>query len=397
MTFATVDVVIIGAGPYGLSIAAHLRKTGRRFRIFGPAMRTWSHHMPQGMLLKSEGFASNLYDPDDSFTLKDFAAQNGLPYAHIGLPVPIETFVAYGLGFQRRFVPELEETSVKFLTPSAGGMEVHTANGDVVRAGRVVVAVGITHFAHLPPSLSGLPDAWVSHSSQHSDLGRFSGRRVAVVGAGASAVDIAALLHQVGADVHLVARRAAIDFHNPPAEPRPLLRRILKPRSGLGLGWRSRMCTDLPLLFRAMPEALRLRAVQKHLGPAPGWFVRDMVVDRVAMHLGATLKKVQVQGQRVHLAFDQPDRADQQLAVDHVVVGTGYKVALSRLAFIDAALQSRISKVQDTPLLSRHFESSVPGLYFAGLASANSFGPMFRFAYGARFAARRIAGHIARS
>ncbi len=360
-------------------------------------MRFWSRHMPRGMLLKSEGFASDLYDPDARFTLKAYCAEHGLPYANIGLPVPIETFIAYGLEFQRRYVPQLEQTDVTSLTQSgAGGFELRTATGETLGARHVVVATGIAHFAHLPPLLGGLPDELVSHSSQHSELGKFKGRRVAVIGAGASAVDLAALLHAAGSEVQLVARRREIDFHNPPNEPRPLRQRIHRPRSCIGTGWRSLVSAGVPLVFHAMPESLRLRAVARHLGPAPGWFVRDMVVGRVATHLNATLKQVQVQGQQVRLAFAQPAGEDLELAVDHVVAGTGYKVALSRLAFIDPALRSRMNKVDDTPILSRNFESSVPGMYFVGTASANNFGPMFRFACGAGYAAKRLVRHMTR-
>ena len=63
MSASKVAVVVIGAGPYGLSIATHLRAQQLSFRIFGEPMASWRHHMPQGMSLKSEGFASDLYDP----------------------------------------------------------------------------------------------------------------------------------------------------------------------------------------------------------------------------------------------------------------------------------------------------------------------------------------------
>jgi thioredoxin reductase len=217
-----------------------------------------------------------------------------------------------------------------------------------------------------------------------------------VVGAGASAVDIAALLHQVGADVELIARRPIMRFHDPPSEPRPLLQRLKAPRSGLGTGWRSRMCTDIPLVFHAMPQSLRVRAVERHLGPAPCWFVRDAVEGRVPMHLGVTLVGALAHEGRARLLLRQLGRADSQLEVDHVIAATGYRAAVSRLPFIDASLRSRIKQTQDAPTLSRYFESSVSGLYFVGAAAAFSFGPLLRFAYGARFAAERVAARLAR-
>src|ERR1700739_4804318 len=114
------DVVIIGAGPYGLSIAAHLRARNVHFRIFGSPMRTWIEQMPKGMRLKSDGFASSLFEPDSKFTLEAYCREKGLPYADLGLPVPLETFVAYGLEFQKRFVPQLEQKSVVSLRRDGG-------------------------------------------------------------------------------------------------------------------------------------------------------------------------------------------------------------------------------------------------------------------------------------
>jgi thioredoxin reductase len=396
LTVTTVDIAIIGGGPYGLSLAAHLRNSGQCVRIFGSPMHSWSHHMPEGMHLKSEGFASNLYDPEGKFTLKTYCSEQAIPYADIGLPVAIETFIAYGLEFQRRYVANLENVRITSLKNSAGYFELTTAAGEFARARQVVVAVGIVNFAFLPPLLTSIPLPLISHSSQHSDLSGFKGRKVAVLGAGASAVDIAALLHKVGADVELIARRQRIQFHRPPNEPRRLLERLKAPRSGLGTGWRSRMCVDLPLVFHAMPQSLRIRAVERHLGPAPGWFVRDAVADRLPMHLGVTLTGADTHAGQACLTLHQPGRADRRVEFDHVIAATGYKTALSRLTFIDESVQSCIRIAEEAPILNRHFESSVSGLYFVGAAAANSFGPLLRFAYGARFAAERVAARLAK-
>ena len=395
MQKAATQVVIVGAGPYGLAIAAHLRRLGVPFRIFGTPMHSWRHCMPAGMCLKSEGFASNLYDPENCFTLAAYSAERGLPYQDIGYPVPIETFIQYGLEFQRRLVPTLEETDVTRLAQTRDGFELQTADGGALSAKKVVLAVGITHFGYVPPALSGLGPEHVTHSSQHHDMGAFRGRSVAIVGAGASAVDLAALMHEAGVDVQLLVRGDAVLFHSPPVEPRPWFERILNPRSGLGLGWRSRLATDAPLLFHRLPLQLRLRIVRKHLGPAPGWFVREKVVGRVPMHLGAELKEVVVRGNRVHLTCGGR-RGDGQSTrvVDHVIAATGYRVALQRLRFLDERLRQSLRAVEDSPVLTTAFESSVQGLYFVGLASANSFGPLTRFAYGARFAARRLSRYL---
>jgi thioredoxin reductase len=383
--------VIVGAGPYGLSIATHLRAQQLSFRIFGEPMASWRNHMPQGMSLKSEAFASNLYDPEARFTLRQYCTEKGLPYEDVGAPVPIETFCAYGLEFQRRMVPELETTLVTDVSRAPEGFSVLTAKCERIHASAVIMATGITHFDYLPPEFAALGPEIISHSYAHRDLGRFRGKSVVVLGAGSSAIDVAALLHDSGAKVELIARRDAINFHVPTIEPRPLLQRVLNPRSGLGLGWRSRLATDAPLLFHKMPESFRLRVVRDHLGPAPGWFMTERVVGRFPMHLGTTVESLTEHGGRARLSLRKGDGGKSELMVDHVIAATGYRPALERLPFLDAQLRGEIRTAAGAPILNDAFESSVSGLYWAGLASANSFGPLGRFAYGAGFTARRLA------
>jgi thioredoxin reductase len=389
-----VDTVIIGAGPYGLSIAAHLAKSSLTFRIFGSPMQSWRSHMPKGMLLKSEGFASSLDDPDSSFTLRHYCEEMNLPFDDVGTPVPLDVFSAYGLEFQKRLVPTLEQTDITSVSRASEGFELETADGQTVHARTVIVATGITHFSYLPPFLVGLPGSHVSHSSQHHDLSSFRGKTVVVLGAGASAVDIAAILHEEGSQVQLVARRQAIAFHTKTKEPRPLLQRLRVPRSGLGIGWRSRLCTDAPLLFHLMPQEFRFRTVRNLLGPAPGWFVRDKVVGKFPLHLGCKIQSASIEDGKVHLKIVEKDGSNSELIADHVISATGYQVSISRMGFLDEALRSQLHKVEDTPVLSSHFETSVPGLYMVGLVSANSFGPLTRFAYGAKFTAKRISKHV---
>ncbi len=388
-------VVIIGAGPYGLSIAAHLRALRVPFRIFGEPMQSWREHMPRGMSLKSEGFASSLSDPDDSFTLGRFCESAGLPYKDVGEPVPLERFVSYGTEFQRRLVPQLERQRIERLDRRGSGYTLMTSTGEELSARCVVIATGISHFGYVPPELDGHPPELVTHSAAHTNLERFRGKTVAVIGAGSSAVDIAALLSEAGATVHLVARRSAIDFHEPPVEHRSLRARLLAPRSGLGTGWRSRLCTDAPLLFHLMPESFRLRVVKRHLGPAPGWFMKGRVVGRFPMHLGTSIGGVEVRNGTVCLTLHRKSGGSTTLEADHVIAATGYKPAIKRLPFLADELRDRILTTDEAPILNRKFECSVPGLYWVGLASANSFGPLTRFAYGAGFTARRLTRILA--
>ncbi|HEY3886084.1 MAG TPA: NAD-binding protein, partial [Vicinamibacterales bacterium] len=226
-------------------------------------------------------------------------------------------------------------------------------------------------------------------------MSKLKGRRVAVVGAGASAIDVAMLASQAGADVDIIARPDKLAFHDPPNEPRPLIERIKAPRSGLGTGWRSRMCTDIPLVFHALPESLRVKIVKRHLGPAPCWFTREAVDGQIRTHLGVTVECVGLRDGGVELALRRNDGSESRVSTDQVIAATGYKASVARLPFIDASLRERIDRVDEAPQLDMSFQSSVPGLYFVGAAAANSFGPLLRFAFGAKYAATRVARKLA--
>jgi cation diffusion facilitator CzcD-associated flavoprotein CzcO len=385
------DVAVVGAGPYGLSVAAYLRKRGVSFRIFGPPMDTWTSHMPQGMCLKSDGFASDLYDPESAFTLKKFCAEQGIPYADMGIPVRLDTFTSYGLAFSERMVPELENKKVVAIERDKHGFLLRLDTGEICHAARVVMAVGVTHFEFVPENLAHLPEQFVSHSARHKDVTRLKGKNVVVVGGGASALDLAGLLHQAGANVQLVARRRELKFHSKPTgKRRSLWKRLRHPDSGLGPGMRSRFFSNAPWAFHYLPEGLRIRLVKTTLGPSGGYFIRDLVVGKVTTHLSQAVEKAEVQGNLVNLHLRAHDGSTKQIQCDHVIAATGYRVDLNRLSFLAEDIRAQIRTAGGAPILSSGFESSVPGLYFVGLAAANSFGPVMRFAFGAGFAARKV-------
>ena len=391
------NTAIIGAGPYGLSVAAYFRDRGIPFRIFGRPMDSWLNHMPRGMMLKSDGFASNIYDPKNAFTLGKFCSERGIDYADAGLPVKLDTFTSYGLTFRDRMVPELEDKMVTSVDRLSNGFRLRLDDGETFDARRVVLAVGITHFEHVPENLAHLPAEFISHSARHKEVEPFRGKDVVVIGGGSSALDLAGLLKEAGANVQLVSRRKELKFHNKPTgKPRSLWNQFRHPQSGLGPGLRSRFYSDAPNAFYYLPEQFRLDIVRRALGPSGGWFIKDKVIGKLPLHLGFAPQAAEIQKDGVRLKVRGEDGTEREIVAGHVIAATGYKVNLERLQFISPEIRSQIKTLNGSPVLSSTFESTVPGLYFAGVAAANSFGPVMRFAFGARFAAQTLTRALAK-
>jgi cation diffusion facilitator CzcD-associated flavoprotein CzcO len=399
MSSAGTEVAVIGAGPYGMAIAAHLRRRGLGVRIFGSPMRFWLR-MPATINLKSFAFATNVFVPQRGFTYCEYCRDHGLEDFE---PCSMASFAEYGLWVQRTLLPDVEQVDVTTLrTEAAGGFELALEGGERVRARRVVVAVGLPYFAHIPEPLAGLPPSLASHSSEHTEFSRFAGMDVAVLGAGASALETAVLLLEAGARPVLLVRGDGIVFHTRFEGNRSLLERLRNPNSVIGTGRKSWAMATFPTLMHYVPEARRVRFTRSYLGPAGPWWLTDRFEGKVPVRLRCRVTKAEARGGggsgnsgRVALDVLESGGQTSMLEVDHVIAGTGFEADVDRIPFIAPELASRVRRVVRAPALSRHFESSVPGLYFAGTAAAFSFGPLFRFVAGAAHAAPTIARHAA--
>lgn len=393
----TVDVAVIGAGPYGLALAAHLRSAGADYRQFGIPMRLWKGTMPKGMFLKSQGFASNISDPDGTHTLEAFCKKTNHPYASYGLPVSLENFVNYGQWFRAERGLEIEETTVTDVTPAGAGFELTVGGIDRVHARRVVVAIGVEAFAHVAEPLSALPSDLCTHSSAHQDLAVFNGQEVIVVGAGQSALETAALLHENGASVQVLVRKGTVAWNGTPLAPdRPLLQRLREPESGLGSGLATWFYSNHPDLFRRLPSKTRVYRARTALGPAGAVWLRPRVENQFPLLVGHAVTSATAQDGRVRLTVARAGQSSRDFEADHVIAATGYRTDLRRLPFLSEALQSRLATLAGSPVVGRDYQSSVPGLYFVGTAVAPSMGPVMRFVFGtwhaAPVVARRLAG-----
>ena len=383
------DVVIIGAGPYGRSGAVHLKTIrGLLVRAFGKPMTFWEDNMPAGMFLRSPWKASHIADPKGTLTLDAYVAASG---NHLAKPIPLGDFVKYGRWFQKQGVANLDPRSITRIQRGSNGFLVTAEDGEVMASRRVVVATGIAKFAWRPPEADGLPAALASHSCDHNDLSRFANKRVLVVGAGQSAIESAALLHEAGANVEMAVRNPAIRwlklsgtlFH------RGLLGSILYSPRDVGPAGMSQL-TARPDCLRLFPRSVQNWVGKRAIRPAgSGWLI-DRVKD-IPIQTGVYLKSVTPVANQVRVTLtDGGERV-----VDHIMFATGYRIDIARYPFLDPKLVSEIDRVNGYPRLKAGLESSISGLHFLGAPAAWSFGPVARFVSGTYYSVQALTRRIA--
>jgi thioredoxin reductase len=297
---------------------------------------------------------------------------------------------------QQRFVPDLETVEVGHVAQAGDHrFELTLANGEQLRARNVISATGLSYLQYTPDVLKGL-GCRVAHTFDLHSFDRFSGKDVAVVGAGASAIEAAALVHVAGGRAQLLVRAAEATFNTRTPRHRPFTDRIRNPDTVLGAGMKNWILQTLPWGVHFMPTERRVRLVKGWLPPTAPWWIRDRFDGHVDVHVRTTVVEATLHGERVNLRLHTEGEPERTTVVDHVIAGTGYVLDVDRLAYLDADLRRRVRRVEQAPELSLRFESSVPGLYFVGPLTALSFGPVFRFVAGARFAGPSIARRLAR-
>jgi hypothetical protein len=387
---ADCDVAIIGAGPYGLSAGVHLKARGMAVRVFGEPMEFWAHKMPEGMLLRSPRVASNLSDPDRAFTLEAYeAASKKEPCA----PLPLDTFVEYGRWFRHQLNSDLDQRTVQRVERDEPGFRLTLQDGTEIRSTRVVIAAGVGPFRKKPAVFQNLSPQQAIHCYEGRDIRKFEGKRVAVIGAGQSALESAALLHEAGAHVEVIARQAEFKWigqhswlhHMGPLSSMLYSSHDVGPLGISRLVAYPKLVSYIPLGIR---DKIRTRAVR---AAGSRWLPARLA--NVRLTLTRSVLEAKTIGDEITIKLD--DGSERR--VDHVLLGTGYQVDVSRYDFLPADLTRDVAQFDGYPKLGNGFRCSVPGLHFIGATAARSFGPLLYFVAGTEFASRELTSHLSRS
>ncbi len=353
-------------------------------------MAFWENQMPAGMCLRSNWGASHIADPKQELTLDAYCRQNG---NHISKPIPLDRFVDYGRWYQSQAVRDLEKRNVASIDVDGRGFKVLMADGEEFAARRVVVAAGISPFTARPEEFAGIPSSLASHTSEHKDLKKFTGQRVAIIGAGQSALESAALLKENGIQVEVIARAKTLNWVGLHARLHHLglVSKMLYSTRDVGPAGISRLVA-MPHVFRRFPRGFQNRTAYRAIRPAGAGWLQPRIAD-VPITLGRRVKSAAVAGSQLRLQLDD----GTERLVDHALLATGFRVDVSRYPFLSPSLSKQVKTVSGFPVLRRGLESSVPGLHFVGKPAAWSFGPLLGFVSGAEFASTELVRCMTRS
>ena len=382
------DVAIIGAGPYGLSAAAHLRTIkGLEVRTFGRPMSFWSGNMPAGMFLRSNWTATQISSPNRNLTLEAFQAEQKCSF---GIPVPIERFIEYGEWYQCNAVPDLDRRLIVTVEPGPEGFRLSAEDGETFHSRRVVVASGIGPFSRRPQEFSSLPPTLATHTSEHCGFSSFRGKEVLVVGSGQSGLESAALLREAGAEVQVIGRSHQIHWLQGWASTTlhhrlgRRVRSLLYAPTDVGPAGLSQLLAR-PHLLKQLPRGLQNKLRRRATRPAGARWLVDRL-HNVPIKLDCSVKSAVPLGNRVRISLSD----GEEVIVDHVLLGTGFQIDISKYDFLAPSLMCQIERVNGFPVLREGLETSVPGLHILGAPGAYSFGPLLQFVSGTHFASRSL-------
>ena len=378
------QLLIIGAGPYGLSTAAYARRLGLDCRVLGEPMGFWKNRMPGGMLLRSP--IDWHLDPLGELTFERYLAGQAVA-PESAAPIPIGLYLDYcrwfqeesGVAVQRNYVQNLE-----WHKDAAYPFRATLDDGSVLAAGKVLVATGLTNYGNVPDDLAALlPANGFAHTCDYTDFSRLRGKRCLIVGGRQSAFEWAALINEAdGAEIHLVYRHETPRFTESDwSWIDPLMERTRQTP-----GWFRRLTPEAQAdIYQRLWGEGRLK-----LEP---WLYPRIQGDHV--HLWPSTRitgSARPADGAISVSMDN----GRSVEVDQVILATGYRVDLSREPCLqDASLRANLAVRDGFPALDDTFQSTIPGLYFTGQTATRDFGPFFGFGIGCPAAAWIIGNALA--
>lgn len=366
-------LLIVGAGPFGLSLAAHLKHKHVEHIHIGYSMDYWKNYMPKEMFLRS---ACDWHlDAEDEDTILKYLKMQNLTPADVE-PLSLEFYLGYVNWFQSQKGLAPRPAWVKRLSRVENSFRAELENGDEIEAQKVVLGVGLRHFKNIPEEYKTLfPEGTFHHTAEVVDFSTHKNKRVLIIGGRQSAFEWAALIHEQGArEVHLTYR------HDTPAfEPSDWI-------------WVNPILQDMvnqPAWFRNLAQEekdqVSKRMWQEGRLKLEPWLVKRISKETVSLHPHTFVTEcMQMPSKELKITLNDKST----LMIDQVILATGYKVDLEQIPMLTAGnLANQINTKNGFPVLDEGFQSSIPNLYFTGFPAAQDFGPFFGFTAAVRTSA----------
>ena len=371
------ELLIIGAGPFGLAIAAQASHLGIEHIISGKPMEFWRRNMPKGMYLRS---ACDWHlDPVNIHTIEKFLESRGQTASDVE-PLSLEFYLSYAEWFQTQKQITTLPSYIKQLNHEAD-FEATTADGDTIRARSVALAPGFRHFANIPDELKArLPAGRYSHTCEFNDFSSAANRRYLIIGGRQSAFEWAALLLEAGASAVYISHR-----HDSPS---------FDPSDWSWVNPLVDAMADNPNWFRNLSQEEKDAVSQKQWAEGrlklEPWLVPRLQSDRVKVLPRTEISNVEQNGELLVTLTN-----GEKLACDHIVLATGYKVDIARLPILSSGnILDQLATRNGFPVLDDHFQTSVPGLFITSMPAVQDFGPFFGFTIAVRVSAKLICDAI---
>lgn len=369
------DLLIVGAGPFGLAMAAWAGEKGMDYLIVGKPMDLWRANMPQGMILRSH--CDWHLDPAGIDTIERYLESRGRTPAAVE-PLSRDFYLGYVDWFMARKglapIPDL----VQRLDTADGSFLATLKSGATITANNVLLAIGFRYFQYVPEELARLlPARRVAHTCELVNFEPLRDKRCLIIGGRQSAFEWAALLAEHGAaTVHVSHRHPTPEF------------------TDSEWGWINEMMARFltePAWYRSLTgseqEVVRSKFAEARIKLEPWLWPR---IDKSNVFLWPETHVVScAESASGELAIGLDN--DETLAIDHVVLATGYRVNMQRVPFLAAGnILDKLALNEGYPVLDDGFQSSVAGLYVTSLPAIRDFGPFFGFTVAVGVSAKLI-------
>jgi cation diffusion facilitator CzcD-associated flavoprotein CzcO len=384
MSISSTDLLIIGAGPFGLSMAAHARHLAIDHVVVGEPMYFWRAHMPDGMYLRSD--CEWHLDPEAVDTIEAFLQARGLTPADV-TPLSRDLYLEYARWFQARKQIDPYQVFVERLDAVDGNRRFRATlrDGGAIEADNVLLALGFAPFKHVPEDLARtLPGGRVQHTCDFVDFADVRGRRCLIVGGRQSAFEWAALMAEAGASsVHVSHRHDSPAFETSEwAWVGPLVNRLVEDP-----GWYKR-------LSQAEKDSLGRRLWAEGRLKLEPWLAERVRRESIRIWPNTRIAACVESGPALEVTLESVD-GSCALEIDRIVLATGYKVDVGRVTILaQGNLLPRLQTDNGMPVLDEYLQSSIPGLFMTSMLAIRDFGPFLAFTVSVRASAKLVGRAI---